>query len=83
MGCRESFPQKQLLRLVAGKEDGVTIDRTGRMAGRGAYLCFKGACVEKAKKKQSLQRALKCPVPEGIWIELDQVLADLQDKGEE
>lgn len=83
VGCRNLFPQNQLLRLVAGKDCDVAIDRSGRMAGRGAYLCFDEACVGKAKKRQSLQRALKCPLPETIWLEIDQLLAAVQDKGEE
>ncbi|HPX92930.1 MAG TPA: YlxR family protein [Bacillota bacterium] len=73
VGCRESFLQEELLRLVAS-EDGVRIDRGQKLPGRGAYLCCRTACVEKAKKRQSLQRALKCPVPEAIWVEIDQAI---------
>jgi len=74
VGCRESFLQKELLRLVAS-EDGITIDASQKLPGRGAYLCFRTACVERAKKRQSLQRALKCPVPDQIWIGIDQAVA--------
>ncbi len=74
VGCRESFLQKELLRLVAS-EGGVAIDGPQKLPGRGAYLCFRTACVERAKKRQSLQRALKCPVPDQIWIEIDQAVA--------
>ncbi len=74
VGCRESFPQRDLIRLVASEGNPVIDDRQ-KLPGRGAYLCCRPACVERAKKRQSLQRALKCPVPEQIWIGIDQAVA--------
>ena len=37
VGCRESFLQKELLRLVA-REDGILIAASQKLPGRGAYL---------------------------------------------
>ena len=74
VGCRESFLQTDLWRLVAWK-DGVWIDALEKLPGRGTYLCLRTACVERAKKRQSLQRALRCPVPDQIWIGIDQAVA--------
>ena len=38
-------------------------DPTGRLAGRGAYLCDDPACIERAITKGALARALKSPLP--------------------
>jgi predicted RNA-binding protein YlxR (DUF448 family) len=46
-------------------------DETGRAAGRGAYVCRTGDCLQIAIKKGALSRALKTPLPQ----ELPQVLA--------
>lgn len=83
VGCREAFPQKDLLRIVADKAGEVRLDFDQRAAGRGAYLCYRQACLDRAVKRQSLGRALKRPVPQSIWIEIDQAVKAAQDKGEE
>ena len=57
--------EKQDLVRIAGYENEVTLDLTGRAKGRGAYLC-KGsdACLEKAYKKRALERSLRMQVTE-------------------
>ena len=37
--CRERRPKETLLRVVRTPEGRVVIDKTGRMNGRGAYVC--------------------------------------------
>jgi predicted RNA-binding protein YlxR (DUF448 family) len=39
------------------------VDPTGRLAGRGAYLCADGSCWSAALKKSSLERALDVQLP--------------------
>ena len=82
VGCRETFPQQQLLRIAAKGPGGVSLDLTQKMPGRGAYLCYSEECLEKAKKRQSLQRALRCPLPEIIWIEIDQAVKSAHTREE-
>lgn len=57
VGCRLVLPKRQLIRLVRAPE-GVMIDPTGKMAGRGAYLHDNRSCWEKAVKG-ALANALK------------------------
>jgi predicted RNA-binding protein YlxR (DUF448 family) len=47
------------VRVVRNKAGGVEIDKTGKMEGRGAYLCRDRACWEKALKGNQLGHALK------------------------
>ena len=45
--CRQMKPKSELLRIVNGA-DGVTVDLTGKLNGRGVYLCKCEGCVAKA-----------------------------------
>jgi len=70
VGCREVTGKQALIRLVRRSEGGAAVDLTGRAAGRGAYLHQVAACVEMARKKRSLDRALHTTVQPGLWAEL-------------
>ncbi len=63
MGCGETFDKKSLIRIVRNTEGLIMVDETGRMNGRGAYICPSEVCLEKAFKKHGLERAFKTPVP--------------------
>ena len=49
---REKYPKKELIRIVR-TEDGIKVDETGKLNGRGAYLKKDLEVFEKAKKNQS------------------------------
>lgn len=68
--CRRQVPKPELIRFVV-MDDKVIIDPTGRMNGRGAYLCSSVACREKAKKTNALSRHLKRPVEDQVWTTLE------------
>jgi predicted RNA-binding protein YlxR (DUF448 family) len=55
---------------VRANDGTISIDPTGRLAGRGAYLCRDAACWELAARKRSLDHAFKAPVPEAILAAL-------------
>lgn len=57
VGCRTVLAKRQLVRIVRSP-DGVLVDPTGKLAGRGAYLHDRRSCWE-AGLKGSLARALK------------------------
>ncbi len=50
----------------------VLFDPTGRLAGRGAYLCSDGSCWALALKKSALERALDVPLPAALRDQLQQ-----------
>jgi predicted RNA-binding protein YlxR (DUF448 family) len=70
VGCREEAGKPGLIRLVRRPEGGVAVDPTGRASGRGAYLHDDPSCVEIARKKRSLDRALHTTVQSELWSEL-------------
>jgi predicted RNA-binding protein YlxR (DUF448 family) len=45
-------------------------DRGGRAPGRGAYLHPEAECIQLARRRRALERALKTQIPEDLWTEL-------------
>lgn len=62
--CRQVRSKRELTRLVSLPEQGVQIDPSGKMAGRGAYLCGDPACWEKAARGEALGKALRVNLTE-------------------
>ena len=61
--CRGVNAKNSLLRVVRTPQGEVAFDPTGRMNGRGAYLCSV-ACLEKAIKTKRLDSALRTKLTE-------------------
>lgn len=74
LGCQEMKPKKELIRIVRDKEGGVSVDFTGKKAGRGAYICRDSACLEKARKGKRLEKAFEAPVSQEVYDMLKQQL---------
>ena len=73
VSCRESKEKKQLIRIVKNDQE-ITIDRTGKKNGRGAYLCDNLECLVKARKNRGLNRAFRMEVDESVYEELERQL---------
>lgn len=56
IGCYESKPKKELLRIVRNSEGKILMDFSGKMNGRGAYLCDDAGCFEKMVKGNKLSK---------------------------
>ncbi len=71
VGCRQRREKKELRRVVRTPEGKVCVDFTGKLSGRGAYLC-KGdiACLEKAVKSKALERHLEVQIDESVFENL-------------
>jgi len=66
VACRTVRPKRDLVRIVRAPAGDVTLDASGRAAGRGAYVCRTSDCLDKAISKGALSRALKTPLPSGL-----------------
>ena len=64
LGCGESYPKKDLLRIVRTADGNVELDFTGKKSGRGAYTCKKLSCFKKARKAKRFENNLETPIPE-------------------
>lgn len=70
VGCGEMKPKKELTRVVVSPDDVVSVDHTGKKAGRGAYVCRNRECLEKAYASKGLERSLKRGIPKETYEEL-------------
>ena len=70
VGCNTQKPKKELVRVVRSPDGAVSVDLTGKKAGRGAYLCPSAACLAKARKAKRLQNAFGVPVPDDVFERL-------------
>jgi predicted RNA-binding protein YlxR (DUF448 family) len=70
MGCRERADKRSLIRVVRTPEGNVQLDFSGKLGGRGAYICPKAECLKKAQKAKSLERSLEVPIPEEVYARL-------------
>jgi predicted RNA-binding protein YlxR (DUF448 family) len=66
MGCMQTFPKKDLVRIVRTPEGSVEMDLTGKKSGRGAYICRSEACLKKAIKSKRIQANLEVEINEEL-----------------
>jgi len=64
-----------LLRVVRGPDGSVSVDPTGKRAGRGAYLCSRLECWQAALKKGRLDAALRVTLTPDDKLALTQYAA--------
>lgn len=75
VGCRQVRGKKELVRVVRDPSGDVSVDVTGKKAGRGAYICPQTACLDLAVKGKRLEKALARPVSAEVHAALARALA--------
>ncbi len=76
-GCREMKPKNELIRVVRTPEGKVLADATGKINGRGAYLCKNTQCLAKAQKANALNRALNITADRELYDSLKEEIEKL------
>ena len=71
MGCRERKNKKDMIRVVRQTDGNVSLDFSGKLNGRGAYLCPDPECLKKVRKSKALDRSLETPIPEEVYDRLE------------
>lgn len=67
LGCQEMKEKKQLIRVVRSSEGCYSVDLTGKMNGRGAYVCKSVDCFNKAEKSKGLERSFSSKIPDEVY----------------
>ena len=67
MGCNQKKDKKDLIRIVKNKENVINVHKTGKMQGRGAYICNDINCLEKAIKNKRLEKVLETKISQEIY----------------
>ena len=76
MGCNQKKDKKELIRIVKNKNNEISIDRTGKKEGRGAYICDDVNCLDKLIKSKRLERVFEMSISDEIYESLRGVIID-------
>ena len=75
-GCREMKPKRELMRIVKTPNGEIKADATGKLNGRGAYICKSPECFKKLNKARLLDRVFKTPVPQEVYAKIEEELVE-------
>ena len=77
IGCGEMKGKKEMIRILKTETEGIVLDATGRKNGRGAYICPRMECFQKAVKNKGLERSFKMPVPKEVYESLEKEMEQI------
>lgn len=83
LGCGESKPKNELMRVVRSPEGEISLDLTGKKSGRGAYICRCAACFAKARKSRRADRCLEVTIPDAVYDLMQGQIAGLEEASDE
>lgn len=69
--CGNLYDKNDLLRIVNNKDLGVVIDETGKLNGRGAYICKRKECLKEVRKNNKLNRVFKQKIDDKLYEGLE------------
>jgi predicted RNA-binding protein YlxR (DUF448 family) len=64
IACKQKKDKRKLNRLVFTNDEGLVLDFSGKLDGRGAYLCDDPVCWNLAIKSKLLDRSLQIDISE-------------------
>ena len=74
LATNESFPKKELLRIVRTPEGEVKVDLSGKLNGKGAYLSRSAEALAIARERKVLNRALETDIPDEVYDEIEKII---------
>lgn len=80
VACRTMKNKGSLIRLVLTPEQQVALDPTGKMPGRGAYVCRDRSCLKTALKEHKFERGLKTRIDQTVIDRLVEELESISDE---
>lgn len=72
VACREGKPKKEMLRIVKNAAGEITLDFSGKLSGRGAYICNNAECVKRLRKYKLLHKTFSCEVDESVYSRIEE-----------
>ena len=72
--CNKSNEKRNLIRIVKSKENIISVDLSGKMPGRGAYICKNEDCLEKLIKTNRLSKSFKMEVSSEEYEKIREVI---------
>ena len=83
VGCREMKEKRDLIRIVRTPEGDAVLDPTGKKSGRGAYVCRRAECLQRAIRQKQLERQLESTLTQDITEALTGEMEKLSAAGSE
>ena len=83
VGCREMKEKRDLIRIVRTPEGDAVLDPTGKKSGRGAYVCRRAECLQRAIQQKQLERQLEITLTQDITEALTGEMEKLSAAGSE
>ncbi len=74
VACHQMRPKRDLIRVVRTPTGEVKVDPTGKLSGRGAYICPDPQCAEVGLREQRLQHALAVTISDLVADEVRRVV---------
>ncbi len=74
-GCGEMKEKRELIRVVKSPDGEISLDKTGKKNGRGAYICPSAECLKKAIKNKRIDRAFEVAIPAQIYDRMEEEIA--------
>ena len=66
VACRTMKDKRELLRIVKSGDE-ISVDKTGKKNGRGAYVCKDENCLKKLKKQKILSKVFETAVEDSVY----------------
>ena len=70
IACREEKPKREMLRIVRSPEGAISLDFSGKLPGRGAYICSNEECIRLLEKKKLLNKTFSAPVADEVYRQI-------------
>ena len=78
VGCQEMKNKKEMIRIIRTAENECMLDATGKRNGRGAYICPRKECFDRAVKSRGLERSFKQAIPEEVYESLEKEMREIE-----
>ncbi len=65
--CGRKASKREFTRVVSTPDKGVEIDHTGKLSGRGAYICSDVQCAPGPVKRSRIEHSLRRPITDSDW----------------
>ena len=74
MGCNSKKDKNELIRIVKNNKNEITVDKTGKQEGRGAYICNNMECLEKAIKSRRIEKAIEAKISDEVFEQIKSLI---------
>lgn len=79
MACNTKNDKYNLIRIVRMQNGEIHIDKTGKLNGRGAYICKNIKCLEKVIKSNRISNILQCNIDKKNYENIRGVIIDKEN----